>query len=397
MIISRDLDSIGDQPRAYAKPQTTETMGSQFDFSKLGPLVMGGAGFSYQLHKDPEALPLRQILLRAFELGLRTIDTSPYYEPSEQLMGAALSSPEITSRYQRNDYILMTKAGRIKEDHFDYSPAWLKKSVARSLERFQTTYLDVVFCHDVEFVTLEEAVTAVGTLFAFKETGAIKAVGISGYRIDILAQVAQLVRERLGQPVDIVQNWAQLTLQNTRLELGGFEAFREAGVKAVVCSSPLAVGLLRYGGIPTGRTGDWHPSPQGMRLAAQQAAEWVHGQGQVMSRLAMRFAIGKAIQNSSPDFTITTASGISTMSDLEDNVEAAKSILRNFGSSSANEGSLARLNTVNEEELAKDQPYYKQVRDILNNWVDYDFAEPKPKEEKDRIEAVQEQTISARI
>ena len=119
---------------------------------QLPPLVMGGAGFSYQLHPKPEDLPVLPIVKRAFELGLRAIDTSPYYEPSEELLGAALSSVDIAEHYARSDYFLMTKCGRIKANHFEYSPSWIRKSVARSLQRFNTSYLDVVFCHDVEFV-----------------------------------------------------------------------------------------------------------------------------------------------------------------------------------------------------------------------------------------------------
>ncbi|KAK3066495.1 hypothetical protein LTR53_017125, partial [Teratosphaeriaceae sp. CCFEE 6253] len=64
----------------------------------LPPLILGGAGFSYQCHPDPEALPIRDVILQAFDAGMRAIDTSPYYEPSEQLLGKALSSPDITDR-----------------------------------------------------------------------------------------------------------------------------------------------------------------------------------------------------------------------------------------------------------------------------------------------------------
>ncbi|RGP69675.1 hypothetical protein FSPOR_4487 [Fusarium sporotrichioides] len=152
------------------------------------PLVVGGAGFSYQLNQNPESLPIVDIFLRAFELGVRTIDTSPYYEPSEQLMGAALSDPLITSKYQRSDYEIMTQVGRIQENEFDSPSDWVQKSVARSIERFQTSYLDVVFCHDVEYVSIDEAVTALGVLLEFQRAGIILRVGISGYDIDVLAE-----------------------------------------------------------------------------------------------------------------------------------------------------------------------------------------------------------------
>jgi D-arabinose 1-dehydrogenase len=46
----------------------------------------------------------------------------------------------------------MTKCGRYGLASFDYSPATIRTSVNRSLERLQTTYLDTVYLHDVEFV-----------------------------------------------------------------------------------------------------------------------------------------------------------------------------------------------------------------------------------------------------
>lgn len=48
----------------------------------------------------------------------------------------------------------MTKCGRYGLDlaSFDYSPATIRASVNRSLARLQTTYLDTVYLHDVEFV-----------------------------------------------------------------------------------------------------------------------------------------------------------------------------------------------------------------------------------------------------
>jgi len=121
---------------------------------QLPPLILGGAGFSYQCHPHPESLPVRDVVIKAFDSGLTAIDTSPYYEPSEQLLGNALRDPEITQKYSRENYILMTKVGRIKSDKVDYSADWVRESVTRSLTRFGTSYLDVVFCHGETFLEL---------------------------------------------------------------------------------------------------------------------------------------------------------------------------------------------------------------------------------------------------
>ena len=48
----------------------------------------------------------------------------------------------------------MSKCGRYgtEQKDFDYSPATIRRSLTRSLERLGTSYLDVLYLHDVEFV-----------------------------------------------------------------------------------------------------------------------------------------------------------------------------------------------------------------------------------------------------
>lgn len=342
---------------------------------KFPVLIMGGSGFSYQVTKDPESLDVVSILKRAFDLGLRAIDTSPYYEPSEQLMGHALTQPEIASKYKRGDYTLMTKVGRISVDKFDYSPEWIKKSVVRSLSRFQTTYLDVVFCHDVEFVTTEEAISGVGTLFKLRDAGYLKYVGISGYDIPALARVAQGALERYSRPVDIVQNWAQLTLQNTRLEREGIQLFKDAGVSIICNSSPLGSGLLRNGGVPLGALGDWHPAPAGLRAVSQEVATWVESRGESLSALAVRFALSRARRASHDGVHVSTIIGVGAMSDLEENVSTAKTILRpQIDSDVEGSVSLDSYRYLYEEREARDIPLYEEVQKMMGSWLNYDFS-----------------------
>lgn len=47
-----------------------------------------------------------------------------------------------------------TKCGRFgnTRDTFDYTPQGVRASVQRSLARMHTTYLDIVYVHDVEFI-----------------------------------------------------------------------------------------------------------------------------------------------------------------------------------------------------------------------------------------------------
>ncbi|KAJ5212472.1 uncharacterized protein N7498_004118 [Penicillium cinerascens] len=343
----------------------------------LPPLVLGGAGFSYQIISNPSSTQALQVLKRAFELGLRAIDTSSYYHPSEVLLGEALSHPDIASNYTRDQYILMTKVGRITATQFDYSPAWVRQSVTRSLERLRTCYLDVVFCHDVEFVPEDEVLEAVGALFEMVGQGHIKYVGISGYRIDVLAHIARRVQEIYSRPLDIVQNWAQLTLQNDRLAREGLEAFREAGVSCVCSSSPLAIGLLRSNGVPVGDLGDFHPAPQGLRRAAKEAADYVAARGESLATLALRYSIIRAQSISDADFRVTTIMGITSIAELEDNLGTARQVLPMSDEPrwlwTADAGPSVELS---QRKFEEDEMLFKSVQKILGPWKDYSFPSP---------------------
>ncbi|OAL37960.1 hypothetical protein AYO20_02793 [Fonsecaea nubica] len=258
----------------------------------------------------------------------------------------------------------MTKAGRICEDYSDYSPEWIRKSVARSLKRFATSYLDVVSCQDVEFVNFEETLQVVETLYELSHSGVIRCVEISGADIDILEA-------------------GQLTLQNTWLEKGGLNAFGLAGVKAVCNSSPLAIRLLRNVRVPVGALVKWHPAPPELRAVCQEAAESVQDQGDSLVSVALRFSISRAQKASQNGLNDTTITGIISESDLEENVQTAKQILQKSTILAPNAGInspddlLFEYGDLDEEAVSRDSPLYEGARTIRGRWLDYDFFWPQ--------------------
>lgn len=343
-------------------------------------LVLGGAGFSTQLHPDPTSLPVLDIIKYALKVGFRTFDTSPYYNPSEQLLGEAFSHPDVVSNYSRLEMILMTKVGRIAAFEFDYSPKWIRYSVERSLARFKTSYLDVVFCHDVEYVTDADAVIAVGVLFDLVDEGKVRYVGISGYSIDKLVRIATLVREQYGRPLDAVQNWAQLTLQNTRLESEGLEAFRDAGVDCIFNSSPLCIGLLRSGGVPIGSLGDFHPAPAGLREAALQASTWVESRGDNLASLALRFAISRVLLASPRPPGASTIFGGGSIWEIGANMGTAETILeasKETKESGQVHGDVRDFEVVRKSKFGADQELVLGVKKIFGKWLGYGFTSPE--------------------
>jgi aryl-alcohol dehydrogenase-like predicted oxidoreductase len=59
--------------------------------SVLPPLIFGTATFNYQYNTDPYKLPTTALVHKAFSLGIRAFDTSPYYGPSEEILGILMS------------------------------------------------------------------------------------------------------------------------------------------------------------------------------------------------------------------------------------------------------------------------------------------------------------------
>ncbi|KAF3191424.1 hypothetical protein TWF788_006024 [Orbilia oligospora] len=343
--------------------------------NKTGRVVLGGAGWSRQIVTDPTSKPVLETILHALSLGIRAFDTSPYYDPSEILLGAAFSDPTLTTLYPRSDLLLMTKCGRITSNKFDYSPPAIRTSVLRSLDRFSTNYLDVVFTHDVEFVSREEALGAIKTLFEMKDEGLIRHVGISGYPPAALADIAVEVKERFGRAVDVVQTYCHMNIQNTSLKESLGRLYGDGGVGVVLNASPLCMGLLRKGGVPIGELGDFHPAPRGLREKAAEAAEWVENQGGggSMASLSLRFAVGEFARVDEKGFGVTILGG-GSIGEIDENVETVKKILKREGGDG--DGDLRGHTKLDEERYKADEALFKGVRDILGEWVDYTWDSP---------------------
>src|SRR5438876_3550636 len=143
----------------------------------------------------------------ALDGGLNFIDTSPFYGRgmSEVLLGIALRD------VPRDSYLLCTKLGRYDLQHFDFSPKRVAESVDVSLHRLGTDHLDIVLCHDIEFVEMQQIVEeTIPALRKAQQAGKVRFIGFSGYPQKIFKFICDQT------PVDCVLGYNQFTLQNTR-------------------------------------------------------------------------------------------------------------------------------------------------------------------------------------
>lgn len=204
------------------------------------------------------------------------------------------------------------------QDKFDYSPAHIRESVERSLARLHTHYVDILYLHDVEFVSSAEAVVALREMFKLKEEGKVHYVGMSGYPVDYLFALAKFVKKELGHPLDLILSYCNLTLQNNLLSdyVAKFQdPVNGAGIKYVLTASPISMGLIRAQDLPS-----FHPAPKKMKEVLNEAAAYTQTQGVDLADLAVRYALRNWHDDSGKNRPYVY--GLSTIREVENAVKA---------------------------------------------------------------------------
>ncbi len=222
----------------------------------------------------------------ALDLGMDFIDTSPFYGRgmSEVLLGIALRE------VPRDCYTLCTKLGRYDLAHFDFSAKRVVESVDVSLHRLGVDYLDILLCHDVEFVPMQQIVDeTLPAMQKVRDQGKVRYLGFSGYP----QKIFRFVIERME--VDCVLNYNQYTLQNTRFAEETVPWLKERGVGAMN-AGPFSARLLTNAPLPV-----WLKEPEEVKVAARRAAAICADRGVDIAQLALQFSIAH------PDLSTTIA------------------------------------------------------------------------------------------
>ena len=211
----------------------------------------------------------------ALDCGLNFIDTSPFYGRgmSEVLLGVALRD------VPRESYTLCTKLGRYDLQHFDFSAKRVGESVDVSLHRLGTDHLDIVLCHDIEFVEMQQIVDeTIPALRKAQQAGKVRFIGFSGYPQKIFRFICDQA------DVDCVLSYNQYTLQNTRFADETVPYLKEKGI-GVMNAGPFSARLLTNAPLPA-----WLKEPEPVKAAARKAAELCHARGTDIAKLALQFS-----------------------------------------------------------------------------------------------------------
>ena len=211
----------------------------------------------------------------ALDAGMDFIDTSPFYGRgmSEVLLGVALRG------VPRDRYLLCSKLGRYDFGHFDFSAKRVVESVDVSLHRMGVQHLDIILCHDIEFVDMAQIVEeTLPALRKIQQQGKVRFVGVSGYPMKMFRYVLDRA------PLDVILSYNHYTLQNTMLaDLVPYLKVKGVGI---MNAAPFSARLLTNAPLPP-----WHKATPEVRAVCRKAAEHCRSKGVDIAQLALQFSI----------------------------------------------------------------------------------------------------------
>jgi len=285
----------------------------------LLPAVSLGLWQNFGETSDPGRI--REILFRAFDLGITHIDLANNYGPPpgsaesnlKNVLHAGLGS-------HRDELIISTKAGyKMWEGPYGEwgSRKYLIASLDQSLQRMGLDYVDIFYSHRPDPETpFEETMAA---LHHAVVSGRALYAGISNYNAEQTIRAVEIL-ESLGTPCLIHQ--PRYNLLDRWVEDGLLDVLREKGIGCIPFS-PLAQGLLtdRYlDGIPEGsrmasdsiflNRKDLNPDLLVRLKALNQQAEQ---RGQTLAQMALAWLLSKTEVTS-------VLIGASSVAQLEANV-----------------------------------------------------------------------------
>jgi voltage-dependent potassium channel beta subunit len=197
-----------------------------------------------------------EMMSEAYNAGVNFFDNAEVYAQgmSEEVMGAALKK----LNWRRSSYLISSKYFWGLNEHVNEKDTLNRKrlieGVNGSLKRFDTEYLDLIFCHRPDATTpIEETVWALHNII---EWGKALYWGTSEWSAaEIVSAIEIAERHHLHKPV--MEQPQYNILQRRRFEVEYARLFKDYGYGSTIFS-PLASGLLtgKYNnGIPAGSRG----------------------------------------------------------------------------------------------------------------------------------------------
>jgi aryl-alcohol dehydrogenase-like predicted oxidoreductase len=275
----------------------------------FGTWALGGTQYG-----PIDAEQCMEALYRAIEYGVTLVDTAAVYGNgrAEKVLGKYMDTI-------RNDIVLVTKCGLDWDDEAgtewrDGSRKRILEGIDESLERLQTSYVDLLLLHYADpKVPIQESIEA---LLEVRASGKARHVGVSNFN---RGQIEEAIK--VG---GCIANQVPYNMLNRKLEKELFPLCAAHGI-GVMTHGSLCSGLLSGAITPetTFEAWDWRSKQPGFRgealLAnlrlADRLKEVAVSLGKTLPQLALNWVIN------TPGVT-TALFGVRTLAELEDNVGA---------------------------------------------------------------------------
>jgi aryl-alcohol dehydrogenase-like predicted oxidoreductase len=241
---------------------------------------------------------------RAIELGIRHVDTSPLYGPSERRIGMALETIDTTG------LTISTKVGTHPDRPYSYTAGDLRWSLEKSFKLLGRDHVDIVLIHDPPSM---DPVLRAGDGFDALETmrseGMLDFIGLGVRDLDFHRMAIESER------VDVILTYADYNVVR-RHAASLITQAHSAGV-GVLLGSPQMLGLLAKGD-PRATAGR-RPRDYAVQFssadieAAAEWSTWCRARGIDLRHLNMRFVL----QNHQLSAVLT---GAATPEEIEINI-----------------------------------------------------------------------------
>jgi len=228
-------------------------MGTYFDF----PSSMAASFLNYQSGREEKIAALK----RGIELGINLIDTAEGY-------GTEANVAEAIKSYKRDELFIATKVG---PTHLKYDQ--VLKSAQRSLEKLQSSYIDLYQIHypsPLGLVPIKETMRAMEKLV---DEGKVRYIGISNFSLAQTTEAEQALSRH-----ELVSIQMEYSLKARRIEADLLPYCERKGI-AVLAYRPIAHGVLA--------------KPSGKLKAVMDEISQAHG-GKTPAQISLNWLLNKS-------------------------------------------------------------------------------------------------------
>lgn len=199
-----------------------------------------GLGSWLTIGYDLNEVQTNSLIVRAIELGINFFDTADAYEngKSEKIIGNVLTDATI----ERKKLVIASKVFYPMSEEINdrgLSRKHIMESIEGTLDRLQTDYLDIYYCHRFDYYTpLSETVSTMDDLIS---QGLIHYWGTSCWLSYQLERAQWVAKELYCQPPIVEQPMYNMLDRDP--ELHEFSVCKDHGI-GITVFSPLAEGFL---------------------------------------------------------------------------------------------------------------------------------------------------------